>query len=120
MNKKIIITLVVVAGLVIGYKYFSNKKAIPKKDYSNTKLATEKDGLDLYNKLSSEGQWGYSTEGIKMFTKIYSQQVTKGKHNQMMDILSSSREKRSANQSQMIDDVFNNIVLNMQKTSIGL
>ena len=118
MNKKIIVTLVIMAGLIIGYKYFSNKKAIVKKDYSNKTLAMEKDGLDLYNKLSSEGQWGYSTEGIKRFAKIYSQQVTKGKHNQMMDILSSSREKRSENQSQIIDDVFNNIVLDMQKTSI--
>jgi hypothetical protein len=83
---------------------------LQKKDYTNKALATQKDGLDFYTKLSTEAHWGYSDEGIGRFIKLYSENVTKGKHNQMMDILNSSKVNRSADQSKIIDDTFDSVV----------
>ena len=114
MNKKIIIGLVVVTGLVVGYYYFSKKPSVAKKDYTNKSLATQKDGLDFYTKLSTEGNWAYSDEGIGRFIILYSENVTKGKHNQMMDILNGSKEKRSAEQTKIIDDTFDSVVEKLQ------
>ena len=114
MNKKIIIGLVVVTGLVVGYYYFSKKPSVAKKDYNDKTLATQKDALDFYTKLSSEGNLAYSDEGIGRFIKLYSENVTKGKHNQMMDILNASREKRSADQTKVIDDTFDIVVAKLK------
>jgi hypothetical protein len=113
MDKKIIIGLLVVTGLVVGYYYFSKKPSVAKKDYNDKTLATEKDGLDFYMKLSNEGNWAYSDEGIGRFIKLYSENVTKGTHFKMMDILKGSKENRSANQSKIIDDTFDSIVLKL-------
>jgi hypothetical protein len=110
MNKKLIIGLLVVTGLVVGYYYFSKKPSVAKKDYTNKSSATQKDGLDFYTKLSTEGNWAYSDEGIGRFIILYSENVTKGKHNQMMDILNSSKVNRSADQTKIIDDTFDSVV----------
>jgi hypothetical protein len=111
MNKKLIIGLLVVTGLVVGYYYLNNKtKTAIKKDYNDKSLATQKDGLDFYNKLSSEGTWAYSEEGIGRFIKLYSENVTKGTHNQTMDILEGKKEKRSADQIKLVEDTFDSVV----------
>jgi len=111
MNKKIIIGLLVLTGLVVGYYYLNNKpKTAIKKDYNDKTLATQKDGLDFYTKLSTEGNLAYSDEGIGRFIKLYSENVTKGNHNQIMDILNVSKEKRSADQTKIIDDTFDVII----------
>jgi hypothetical protein len=114
MNKKIIIGFIVVTGLVVGYYYFSKKTSVAKKDYTDKSLATQKDGLDFYAKLSSEQQWSYSDEGIGRFSKLYSENVTKGKHNQMMDILNSSKVNRSTDQTKIIDDTFDSVVAKLK------
>lgn len=114
MNKKLIIGLLVVTGLVVGYYYFNKKPSVAKKDYNNKSLATQKDALDFYTKLSSEGNWAYSDEGIGRFIKLYSENITKGKHNQMMDILNGSREKRSADQTKIIDDTFDVVIAKLK------
>jgi hypothetical protein len=87
---------------------------VAKKDYNDKTLATQKDGLDFYTKLSTEGNWAYSDEGIGRFIKLYSENVTKGKHNQMMDILNSSKVNRSADQSKIVDDTFDSVVEKLQ------
>jgi hypothetical protein len=111
MNKKVIIGLLVVTGLLVGYYYFNNKQSTAtKKDYNDKSLATQKDGLDFYTKLSAEGNWAYSDEGIGRFIKLYSENVTKGTHNQIMDILNGTKEKRSANQNQLVEDTFDSVV----------
>jgi hypothetical protein len=114
MNKKIIIGLLVATGLVVGYYYFSKKTSVAKKDYNDKSMATQKDGLDYYTKLSSEQQWSYSDEGIGRFIKLYSENITKGKHNQMMDILNSSKVNRSTDQTKIIDDTFDSVVAKLK------
>jgi hypothetical protein len=114
MDKKIVIGLLVITGLVVGYYYFNKKPSVVKKDYNNKSLATQKDGLDFYTKLSTEGTWSYSDEGIGRFIKLYSENVTKGKHNKMMDILNGSTEKRSADQTKIIDDTIDVIVAKLK------
>jgi hypothetical protein len=114
MNKKIIIGLLVITGLFVGYYYFNKKPSVAKKDYNNKSFATEKDGLDFYTKFSTEGGWAYSDEGIGRFIKLYSQNVTKGNHNQMMDILNNSAGKRSADQNKIINDTIDKIFLKLQ------
>ena len=116
MNKKLIIGLLVITGLVVGYYYLNNKpKTATKKDYNDKSLATQQDGLDFYNKLSSEGTWSYSKEGIGRFIKLYSENVTKGNHNQVMDILSGKKEKRSADQTKLVEDTFDGVVEKLNK-----
>jgi len=114
MNKKIIIGLIVATGVIVGYLFLIKKPSVAKKDYNDKTLATQKDGFDFYTKLSTEGNWGYSDEGIGRFIKLYSENVTKGKHNQIMDILNGSRESRSADQTKIIDDTFDVVVAKLK------
>jgi len=111
MDKKILIGLLVVAGLYVGYRYISKSKVTAvKKETNDTGMATEKDGYDFYNKISTEGEWQYSKEGIGRFIKAYSENVTKAKHNEMMGILNQSKIDRSADKTKIIDDTLDNIV----------
>jgi hypothetical protein len=115
MTKKTIIGLLVVTGIVVVYYYYNKKASSLNKNYNDKNMTTEQDGIEFYNKLSSQEGWLYSQEGIKKFIKSYSENVTKGKHNQMMDILNRSQEKRGADQSEIVQDTFDNVVEKINK-----
>lgn len=117
MDKKIIIGLLVITGIAVGYYFYNKKTSVVKKDYNDKSMASKKDGNDFYNKITKEGQWAYSDEGIKTFTQLYSESVTKGNHNRMMDIFSNSKEKRSADDLKLIDDTFNSLVQKLTSTN---
>ena len=110
MTKKTIIGLLVVTGIVVVYYYYNKKASSSNKNYNDKNMTTEQDGIEFYNKLSSQEGWLYSQEGIKKFIKSYSENVTKGKHNQMMDILNSPSDKRGADKTKLIDDTLSIVV----------
>ena len=115
MTKKTIIGLLVVTGIVVVYYYYNKKASAQSKNYNDKSMTTEKEGLEFYKKLSSQEQWLYSQEGIEKFVKSYSENVTKGKHNEMMDILNRLKEKRGADQSKIVQDTFDNVVEKINK-----
>lgn len=117
MDKKIIIGLLVFTGIAVGYYFYNKKTSVVKKDYNDKRMASEKEAMDFYNKITKEGQWSYSTQGIELFNKLYSENITKGKHNQMMDIFSKSKSKRSNDDSKIIEDNFNLIVQKLTQTN---
>ena len=110
MNKKTIIGLLVVTGIVVAYYYYNKKASVSSKNYNDKSMTTEKDGLEFYNKLSSQENWLYSQEGINKFIKSYSENVSRGKHNQMIDILNSPSDKRGADKTKLIDDTLSIVV----------
>jgi hypothetical protein len=111
MDKKILIGLLVVAGIYVGYRYINKPKVTAvKKETNDTGMATEKDGYDFYNKVSAEGNWQFSKEGIGRFIKEYPQIVTKANHNKMMAILKNERINRAVTDNQLIDETIDKVV----------
>lgn len=111
MDKKVIIGLLIVAGIFVGYRYYSKRKvSATKKEINNTGMATEKDGFDFYNKLSAEGELKYSKEGIGRFIKKYPEIVTSELHKKMMVILNKEIINRSVEENKIIDETIDKIV----------
>jgi hypothetical protein len=117
MNKKLIIGLLVVTGIFVGFYFYNKKSAVVKKDYNDKKMATKKDGDDFYKKITQESNWSYSDEGINKFTQLYSESVTKGNHNRMMDAMNLTKEKRKESDTKLIEDNFNSLVQKLISTS---
>lgn len=116
MNKKIMIGLLVVTGIIVGY-YFINKKSAVVKDYNDKRMASKKEGMDFYNQITKEGSWSYSEQGVNRFAELYSQSVTKGNHNRMMDAMKQSKDKRSESDEKLIEDNFNSLVAKLSTSN---
>ena len=117
MNKTLIIGLLVVTGIVVGYYFYNKKSAVVKKDYNDKRMATKKDGNDFYDKITKEGQWAYSDEGVNKFTQLYSESVTKGNHYRMMDAMNLTKDKRNESDKKLIEDNFNSLVQKLTSTN---
>ena len=117
MDRKVIIGLLVVTGIVVGF-YFYNKKSAVVKDYNDKRMASKQEGLDFYKQITKEGQWSYSTEGVNKFAQLYSESVTKGNHNRMMDAMQQSKDKRNESDEKLIEDNFNSVVSKLTAPSV--
>jgi hypothetical protein len=117
MDKKLIIGLLVVTGIVVGFYFYNKKSTVVKKDYNDKRMASKKEGLDFYNIITKEGNWSYSEEGISRFAQLYSESVTKGNHNRMMDAMNVSKEKRNQSDEKLIDDNFNLLVTKLSTSN---
>lgn len=116
MDKKIIIGLLVVTGIAVGY-YFYNKKTSVVKDYNDKRMASKKEGMDFYNQITKEGNWSYSEQGINRFVQLYSESVTKGNHNRMMDAMKKSKDKRNESDEKLIEDNLNSLVAKLSTSN---
>jgi hypothetical protein len=80
-------------------------------------MASKQEVLDFYKEITKEGQWSYSSEGINKFAQLYSESVSKGNHNRMMDAMRKSRDKRSESDTKFIDDNFNSVVAKLTSSN---
>jgi hypothetical protein len=117
MDKKIIIGLLVITGIVIGFHFYNKGTSLVKKDYNDKRMASKQEGLDFYKEITKEGQWSYSSEGINKFAQLYSESVSKGNHNRMMDAMRKSKDKRSESDTKFIDDNFNSVVAKLTSSN---
>jgi hypothetical protein len=115
MNKKFVIGLLIVAGIYVGYKYYSKRKNVtPKKEIKEYETATESDAYDFYNKLSLETGLSYSDEGVKNFVKTYSELISKDNHKKIMSILDKEIINRTIQENNLIEYTTEQII-NMLK-----
>jgi len=91
MNKKIIITSVIVGVAIIGglYLYNKNKKDTEKKN----NLATEKDATDILDLLVKRGNKPYNRNQIKKYVELYTTNIDKDLHKRLMITLTKKESE---------------------------
>jgi hypothetical protein len=125
MDRKIVTGIIVLTGVLIIYHLLNKKKSKSNDSVSvesnstnnnsdldksiSNELVSEKDAVDFYTKMLSDGNWKLSKEGTGRFLKLYLENMTKSKHFEVMKVLNIPKEKRNSEQNKIIQDAFNSI-----------